>query len=185
MPAPEINVFAFMLRAHWERYPAMQLADVYKLIHQAALGSEHAVRDAESARHWLERELAAMGEASPEPLFDLLSAETGIARVHLRPYLATGWPPEALLTAFLGTAQQPGSKELLVSGWATACKLACQGQLAFTTKEMDEFFIPLQAQNFPAIHHSAIYAGLYHPAYRVVHLDQMILACPAFRVESI
>ena len=32
-----------VLPAHFSRYPAMKIQDIYKLIHQAALGSEHAV----------------------------------------------------------------------------------------------------------------------------------------------
>ena len=39
-----------LLTAHLQRYPRMQLEDIYKLLHQAALGPEHAVQDAAIAR---------------------------------------------------------------------------------------------------------------------------------------
>ena len=39
-----------LLRNHFNRYPLMQVQDVYKLLHQAAMGSEHAVVDETNAR---------------------------------------------------------------------------------------------------------------------------------------
>ncbi|MDW8226743.1 MAG: hypothetical protein RMJ60_02985 [Anaerolineales bacterium] len=59
-----------VLLSHFARYPAMGLADLYKLIHQAALGSEHAIRNPEAARRWLNEELASLartGRTSPRP----------------------------------------------------------------------------------------------------------------------
>ena len=71
-------MFESILASHFARYPAMQLTDLYKLIHQAALGSEHAICAEASAREWLTRELAEMGVGPAEPLPDLLSVQTGI-----------------------------------------------------------------------------------------------------------
>jgi hypothetical protein len=147
----------------------MQLADVYKLIHQAAMGSEHAIRDERSARSWMTRELAEMGEGPVEPLLDPLSVETGIVRVHLRPYIASGGDPAKLLEAFLCTANQhKGQIRLLETYWQAAVSLAESGQIPFSVDEMRSFIIPLAAQGFPAVHHSSEYQKLYRPAYRVV-----------------
>jgi hypothetical protein len=157
------------LLAHFNRYPAMQIADVYKLIHQAAMGSEHAIRDERSAHSWLTRELAEMGEGPVEPLLDPLSGETGIARVHLRPYIASGGDPAKLLEAFVRTANQhKGQSRLLETYWQAAVSLAESGQIPFSVDEMRSFIIPLAAQGFPAVHHSSEYQKLYRPAYRVV-----------------
>ncbi|HZW04755.1 MAG TPA: hypothetical protein VFF68_12555, partial [Anaerolineaceae bacterium] len=65
--------FEEILRAHHARYPRMQIQDEYKLIHQAALGSEHAVDSPEMARKWLIQEAAAMGNGPDEPVFDPIS----------------------------------------------------------------------------------------------------------------
>ena len=158
------------ITSHFTRYPAMQLTDVYKLIHQAAMGSEHAVRDIESARNWLTRELAEMGEGPDEPLREPLSDETGIIRVHLRPYIASGGDPAKLLDAFIRTANQhKGQVGLLETYWQAAVSLAESGQIPFSVDEMRSFIIPLAAQGFPAVHHSSEYQKLYRPAYRVVH----------------
>ncbi|MCX7609714.1 MAG: hypothetical protein N2049_10930 [Anaerolineales bacterium] len=153
-----------VLLSHFARYPAMGLADLYKLIHQAALGSEHAIRDPEAARRWLNEELASLGEGPDEPLLDLLSEETGILRVHLRPYLASGGDPEHLLRAFLRTANEfRGHADTLERYWQTAIRLE-----RFPPDEMEKFIRPLRAKNYPAVHHSPLYERLYRPAYRVI-----------------
>lgn len=163
------------LLAHLARYPAMQLADVYKLVHQAAMGSKHAIRDVASASNWLTRELTEMGDGIPEPLFDLLSDETGIVRVHLRTYITFGGDPAQLLDVFIYTANEhKGDVQLLEGYWNTALSLAENGGIPFSPKEMNTYFASLKAGNFPAVHHSSEYARLYRPAYRVVKKSFLI-----------
>jgi hypothetical protein len=160
---------AATLHSHLARYPSLQLADVYKLIHQAALGSAHAIHDAESARNRLARELAEMGAGPDEPLFDPLSDETGIVRVHLRPFLAQGGDPAQLLAAFLRTANEfHGVTQTLERYWDIAASLGC-----FPDGDMQAFLRPLRAQNYPALHHSPEYERLYRPAYRVIKRDHL------------
>ena len=99
---------------HFSRTPAMQAQDVYKLLFQAALGSEHAVDDEKSVRIWLARELTEMGAGPNDPLLDPISPDGQTLRVHLRPYLHSGKDPEILLKAFLRTAAEwRGSTETL------------------------------------------------------------------------
>lgn len=159
---------------HLARYPAMQLQDVYKLIHQAALGSEHALRDLEMARQRLAGEWAGAPEESSAPLLEPLSEETGIVRVHLGPYKAAGGDPASLLQAFVRTAREhPRQPALLESYWAVAVDLATNGKIPFSAAGLLEFFAPLQTQGFPAVHHSPAYVRLYHPAYRVIQKEYL------------
>ena len=103
-----------VIKAHLLRYPQMQIADMYKLLHQAALGSEHAVRDEQAVRDWLERELSEMEAGPNDPLFDPISPDGKILRIHLRPYVRAGKNPEPLLRAFIQTANEwHGSPETL------------------------------------------------------------------------
>jgi hypothetical protein len=168
-----------ILLVHLARYPAMQLADMYKLIHQAALGSEHAIRDPESARNWLTRELAGMGDGCratsrqdiPEPLTDPLSDETGIVRIHLRPYIASGSDPDKLLEAFIRTANEfLGSTQTLENYWEVAARLS-----HFPAAGMITFIQSMRTQNYPAVHHSTEYERLYCPAYRVIKKEYLTL----------
>jgi hypothetical protein len=90
------------------------------------LGSEHAVTNEAAARDWLEREIAGLGPGPEEPLIDVIACDGRIARVHLRPFLAGGGDPEALLRAFVRTANEHhGSGRELRAAWRTATILAC------------------------------------------------------------
>jgi hypothetical protein len=153
-----------ILKNQFIRYPALQIQDLYKLLHQAALGSEHAVPDEESAWNRLNRELAEMGDGPLEPLVDPISADGGIVRIHMRPYLAAGHDPELLLAAFIRTAKEyHGEYHLLEQFWQEAVHMAY-----FSAVLMDEFIHSMKTQNHPAIHHSSEYHRIYRPSYRVV-----------------
>jgi hypothetical protein len=162
-----------VLKDHLSRYPALQIQDLYKLVHQAALGSGHAVLDRGSVERWLARELAEMREGMAEPLVDPISHDGEMIRVHLRPYLEAGRDPLLLLDAFIRTANKyHGDVQLLTQYWQDAVTVS-----GFPTSNMDEFFRDLKAKGFPAVHHSAEYEKLYRPAYRVISLA----LCPELR----
>ncbi|MEW6406349.1 MAG: hypothetical protein AB1649_31585, partial [Chloroflexota bacterium] len=127
-------IFESVLRAHFERYPSMQIQDVYKLIHQAAMGSEHALSNVEGARAWMEGELAEMGAGPDEPVIDPISEDGQIVRVHLRPFVAQDGDPEILLGAFVRTANEfRGNIQVLQDYWKIAA-----GMEHFPTDKMDE-----------------------------------------------
>ena len=151
------------------RYPQMQVQDLYKLLHQAALGSEHAVQDLAGARAWLEREVSRLGDGPADPLLEAISPDGRILRVHLRPYLRTGQDVQALLAAFIRTAEEfHGSKRNLKEYGAAAARMAAGGMLPFSKGQVTEFFAAMERQDFPAVDHSPLYQRLFHPAYRVV-----------------
>jgi hypothetical protein len=158
-----------ILTQHAERYPHWAIADVYKLIHQAANGSEHAVSDVARARAWLKRELAQLGPGPTEPLLDPISPDGGILRVHLRPFVRQQLDEEALLQAFVQTASafQPSAGRLLDYG-AVAAQLAQEGILPFSAEQVSHYLNDLRMAGFPAVHHSERYIQDYQPAYRVV-----------------
>jgi len=156
--------FESVLHDHIARYPSIQIQDVYKLIHQAALGSEHAVSSIEGTRNWMEREIAEMGAGPDEPVVDPISDDGQIVRVHLRPFVAQGDNPETLLDAFIRTANEyHGDAQTLKKYRNIAARMG-----HFSTDEMDDFIQSMQAQNYPAVHHSPEYERLYRPAYRVI-----------------
>jgi hypothetical protein len=160
-----------ILADHYGRFPLMELEDLYKLVHQAAMGSEHAVSDTAAARAWLDRETENLGQGPPDPEIDPLAPDSSIVRVHLRPYLMGGGNPEELLSAFLETANLfAGSETRLRRYWGFAADMAIAGELPFDADEMAAYFARLDSSGFPAVHHSASYEEAYRPAYRVVAL---------------
>ncbi len=167
--------FRQILQDQAARYPLMEIQDVYKLVHQAALGSEHAVRDTVAAQRWMQREVAALADGPDDPLLDPLTPDSQLVRVHLRPYLAGGGDPDALVRAFVETANTyPGSEERLRRFWHYAERSAEAGILPFSRDATAAFLAEQAEAGYPAMHHSAQYEAAYAPAYRVVarqHLD--------------
>ncbi len=165
-----------LLVEHARRYPRMEPQDAYKLCHHKAMGPGHLVA-AGDALAWLQRETA---ELAPLPAgveqvdVELLDPGRGLARVHLRPWLARRRSLKALATAFAETAARwtpaPGvlAVELDVVG-----VLLEQGSLplAFDQVAWKAFTAPLVEQGLPAVHHSEVYRASYAPAYRVVLVE--------------
>ncbi len=163
-----VNEWEVLIRAHLARYPRMEPIDLYKLLHQAVLGSEHAISDAASVRDWLESELATMGTGPAEPMIDSLRADGRIVRIHLRPFAAAGGDSEALLQAFIGTAAVEGSRGELSRALEVAIGLARARALPWSDSAVSGLFSRLAAQGYPAVHHSVAFREHYRPAYRVV-----------------
>jgi len=154
---------------HARRYPDWTLGDVYKLVHQAAMGSEHAGIDESRARELLGRELARLGPGPDEPLIDPISPDGRIVRVHLRPFARLLLPQASPLDAFLRTAREvPPSTERLAGYTEAVIQLAEEGRPAFACSEARASMAEMQAGEFQPIHHSREYAHRYRPAYRVV-----------------
>lgn len=158
-----------ILREHVRRYPLMQLEDLYKLIHQASFGSEHAVPSADEALQWLNDEWARMGDGPPEPLSDVISPDGQILRIHLRPYAANGGSLATLLQAFVRTATGYCASPDVIGRYAEcAIALAVEGQLPWLADEITHFLARRREEGWPVMPHSKTYREAYRPAYRVI-----------------
>jgi hypothetical protein len=161
-----------LLSAHLERYPAMQLDDIYKLLHQAALGPGHAVDNPAAARKRLDQEMAALGKSCAEPLRDIISPDGRLGRVHLRSYLAAGGSPDALHHAFVETANSyPASPDKLAKFCGCLGDLAAAGSMPFAREDVLAYFEKIARDGYPVVHHSEAFRHAYLPAYRVIAVD--------------
>jgi hypothetical protein len=102
---PESMAIRRIILAQVARYPQMQPQDLYKLLHQAAMGSEHAMSDTAGVRTWMTSEFAAMGEGPADPMVDTISPEGNVVRVYLRPWVRVGRSTDSLTLAFMATAR--------------------------------------------------------------------------------
>ena len=163
---------------HCSRYPELQVEDLYKLTHQAALGSEHAVKNIESARQWLLSELDQLPVTSEETLIDVISPDRSIVRIHLKPYIESDGDREDLLQAFIQTANYfSGSTDLLREYWWDIEGLVKEVEIPLQIESLKSFFERMEAHAFPAVHHSAQYKQSYQPSYRIIaneYLDMCI-----------
>jgi len=170
------TAFRQILAQHAARYPRFQVQDLYKLVYQGALGSEHAVADASQARAWLEREVDGLADGPEEPVIEPISADGQVVRVNLRPYVAKGGDLEALLEGFIRTAREyKGTMALLKRYWSYAGRMAQSGALGLPVNELKCFFDEMRARGFPTVHHSQEYRSAYRPAYRVVAREFLVL----------
>jgi len=161
-----------LLGQHLQRYPRMELADVYKLLHQAAMGAGHAVRDPDAARALLRSEAHDLGDGPAEPIADPISPDGKLARIHLRPYVAAGRDLDAVADAFVQTAQRFGaSPEKLAKFCGCLGDLADAHGIPFDREQVSGYFDPIAAQGYPVVRHSDAYRAAYRPAYRVVLLE--------------
>ncbi|MDX1394718.1 MAG: hypothetical protein R3195_10005 [Gemmatimonadota bacterium] len=161
-----------LVRTHAARYPLMETADIYKLLHQAVLGSEHAVTDLAGARAWLDREIAELEPGPPEPLIDPLGAAGSVVRIHLRPFLEAGGDPDRLAEAFALTADRvsAGPTDLGCALEAAVAGLATDGAMS-AARDLERFAAARLDEGYPAVHHSDAFAAAYGPAYRVIAHD--------------
>ena len=161
-----------LLTVHFERYPAMQLGDVYKLLHQSALGPGHAADNPAAARERLDQEIRALGSGSTELPQDIISPDGRLGRVHLRTYVEGGGNVRALHRAFVETANTyPGSPDKLAKFCGCLGDLAATGGIPFTHEDVVAYFEKIAQDGYPAIHHSEAFRKAYQPAYRVVAVD--------------
>ena len=158
-----------ILIEHSQRYPQWAIDDLYKLMHQSAIGSEHALSSEDRVRDWLRTEVNSLGSGPDEPILDPISPDGKIVRIHLRPFSKLNLDTEKLLQAFLHTAQivTPSTNQML-EYTILAKKLAEDGHLSFDADEIYGYVQELRESGFPAVHHSQIFKEKYLPAYRVV-----------------
>ena len=158
-----------ILLNHAQRYPHWAVEDLYKLIHQAATGNEHAVTAENRVRDLLSQEIANLTAGPPEPLVDPISADHRIVRIHLRPFVDRGLDQEVLALAFIMTAKHlPGSLNSLSEYARIALQLAQEGVLPFAPEHFSGYIAEQRAKGFPPVHHSPLYTEKYRPAYRIV-----------------
>ena len=161
-----------LLTRHLARYPGMRLEDIYKLLHQAALGPGHAVRDAAEAWQRLEAEISALGAGPLEPERDVISPDGKLARIHLRTYVAGGGDARRLCDAFVATANAwPASTDRLAKFCGCLADLAAAGGIPFPRQDVVEWFERIAQAGYPPVHHSAGFADRHKPAYRVVNVE--------------
>lgn len=154
---------------HARRYPLWQVQDIYKLAHQAALGSEHAVFTPDLAWQRLEEEVNSLAVGVAELLLDPISADGEIVRVHLHPSIDAGFSITELLDAFLRTSIDfKGSVDVLRMYLTQAEELTAKVDIYIRAAEFKVFIDGMHETGLPAVHHSVVYREHYSPAYRVV-----------------
>jgi len=154
-------------RLHFLRYPAMEAADLYKLVAQGVSGTRHLLVDPDAARRYLQQELAGV-EPEDGPLCEAISPGGKVLRVHLAPFKALDLSVESLFAAMSESAAEVGggAAEFAIA-WRQMIRLARRSRIPVPAAEL----VRLAGVPFDPLawtHHSAAFERLYRPHYRVV-----------------
>jgi len=159
-----------LLELHFAWYPLMEPRDVYKLLYQGVLGSEHIISSPENFKAYLLSELDELSADPAERLLEPVIADQTLLRLNLRPLKARHIELNQLITALLETGKiATGTQVMLQTTWVRFVALCETGQIdQFSINTVHGFSAWLVEMAFPAVHHSDIYGRAYHPAYRLI-----------------
>ena len=161
---------------HIARYPNLELIDLYKLLHQSALGASHASAADDILEKEFNLEWDNLTGVHVEPAIDPISPDGKIARIHLRSYLSQDYSKDDLLMAFIRTANaHNGSQEKLKKFCNCLRDLSKAKQLPFNPQDTEAFLNDVENKDYPTLRHSNIFKKEYEPSYRIVHLDYLLL----------
>jgi hypothetical protein len=161
--------FREVVKEHLQRYPTMQIQDLYKLTLQASLGVEHFMEDTVAMLSYLNDELRQVSASDHDSLTELLTPDSQLVRLNLRPFKLNSGDPAALIQAMAVTAKTfRGARKNMFAYWGTVELMAEERFIPFKKRELQQYFQKRARERFPSVHHSTAYSRSYKPAYRVV-----------------
>jgi hypothetical protein len=169
-PAARTSVtLAWLIDQHCQRYPALEPRDVYKLLYQGLRGPEHLIASPADFAARLGAEYQSVDPDETALLWETVRSDGELGRVHLGPFKARSDDLIGLTQACLTTARHPwGTIDDARAAWG-AFVAGCQtGRWAFPLPQVLELTRWLEEHGYPPVHHSEVYRGAYHPAYRLV-----------------
>ena len=153
------------LLAHLVSHPHLGTEDIFKFLHQSALGCEHLVASAEAAAEYIRREAECALADAPAAIERL---DGDFCRVPLS-FLREGLSPDTLARLFFLSASMAGEgEEALAERLSVARTMVAEGILPIGLAEFDEKLSAWRSRGYPAVHHSDAFRSAYRPAYRVI-----------------
>ncbi len=152
------------LRAQYQKYPMMQISDIFKYIFQSSFGCEHLVSDEHSAI----RRIISEYEAARPCVCGVDKLDGAYSRVHLG-CIGEGMSTDTLGRLFLLSAvREDGALDALAGKLKTVRDMVREGELPFDESELEREISRWAASGYGALHHSDAFRAAYRPAYRVI-----------------
>jgi len=166
------NEFTDSFNEHVKRYPELQATDIYKFAYQSTFGVGHIVRDEKQVDADLRTEICNLSNIDfKELMVEIIDPTNDLARVNLRPCMASNMDINKLITAMIETANHiKGSKQIMDARIKQVLNALTGTTIYDETKIL---FDEMIKKKYPAIHHSQIYKEKYKPAYRVIALKYL------------
>ncbi|MCA9773370.1 MAG: hypothetical protein KC466_13230 [Myxococcales bacterium] len=160
-----------LIRFHRERYPAMEVADVYKLLHQGTMGTQDAVAHPDIAHRRLLVEYGRADARSEAPILEPITLSGQFVRVHLGPAKAQKITPEQISRAAVQSRERMRPDLSAFLGLWLTFREVLAASLGFDLEAVEEFADFAARRGYATQPHSRRYADLYHPSYRLAFLE--------------
>ena len=159
-----------LITSHFNRYPHIQIQDIYKLIYQGTMGVDHYLQNSETFEERLTTEMEKVQADGSLPLWEAIRPDGKLARLNLAACKAKTCDVAGLATLCYWTANLfRGNLEDLKTAWNTFQRLCHSHRIQkFKLDEVDQFSRQIEKNKFLPMHHSDIYQQTYKPAYRLI-----------------
>ena len=162
---------------HCEKYPELQIHDLFKYLYQSAFGCEHLVSSPEAAEDYIRKE-AEQSVSSTGEMKEALDGD--YCRVHLD-YVKNGLSAGTLAKLFYRSAGHvKDGKERLEEKLSVLLETAEEGRIPFGREAVEEAILRWREEGYPACHHSEAFRAAYAPAYRLIKKEYAAFL-PLFR----
>ena len=154
-----------LIMEHCGKYPALEIQDLLKFLHQSSFGCEHLVTDLVAATEYIKRETENY-KASNKDKVEALDGD--FCRVHLD-VTNEGLRAETLGKLFYLSAHAvKNGKEELENRLNIVLELARKNKIKFSEEELRKEIAKWREKGYPACRHSEKFRELYAPGYRVI-----------------
>jgi len=160
-----------LIKEHIERYPAMQPADVYKLVYQGTFGPAHLGADSLLILNYLQNEIAGIEADSHASPSEPVCPSGKYIRINLQYYKAINGDSQKLIWAILRSSTSTTDSISIKKRWEWVEEMADDGELPFEPGAFQAFSDSIKSLHYPVIHHSKEYLQIYQPAYRVINRE--------------
>ncbi len=168
--------FEESLRQHLKCHPKLMPQDLIKFCFQATFGAEHLLLNEDRARVFFHEEYQAT-KSCDMPLYEDLNER--FVRVNLAAWKSFGKDEDALLQAFLRTAQAPSRKAdtsdsvqsedaAIKAHFSIVTEVLRAEDFSITPDMWERTFQAYLEKGIQPVHHSVQYREEYKPAYRVI-----------------
>lgn len=153
------------LLLHYEKYPALEVQDLFKYLFHSTFGCEHLISSLERVTEYLGREANEVTESGRDATEEL---DGEYVRLHLG-CLGLGLRIQTLARIFyLSAKKEPEGIKRLEEKLSVAREMVREGTLPLSAAEFDSLADEWRNMGYPAIHHSNTFREQYHPHYRVI-----------------
>ena len=155
-----------LILEHYNKYPLMEISDLFKFLYQSSFGCEHMVMSLEGAIEYIRRESERLGdEKECSEMIDPLDGEY-ILKVKPR---NVGFDIETLGGLFYRSARREDDGWVRLEKKLSVAEGMIQDELLpFSIEDFAHSVAKWRELGYPAIHHSDAFRKVYNPAYRVI-----------------